>query len=464
MRPATLAPQRPAPGNSLLERRPDLAAEWDAQANATLTPAQVSAGSDLTAWWTCPQGHPGYRSTVRNRNQGGGCPPCRSRRRTLPAPGRSLAELRPEVAALWDCTANGELTPQDVYSRSNRSAWWVCAAGHPSYLLPILQKGIRTSCPECSRLRPQMKIRKFRGASLAEARPDLVQAWDTAANGDLTPADVAPDSLNTVSWICPNGHGAYRMRVHSRVRKTSAECGNCSKSKPRRKNPGKTLAAANPALAAQWDTARNADLRPDAVNANSLEKAWWTCSAGHPSYYSRISNRHAGSGCPECGRQKATTGRAAPDPGQSLADLFPAVAATWDADTNAGVLAADVKAGSTRLRNWICPRGHGRYSASPYYAVHRGCPGCGRERRADTRSLPKPGRSLAELRPDLAAEWDTAANFPRTPEDVAVRSKRVYSWVCPEGHPAYRMRAEDRHYSHACPVCRPSSASRAARY
>ncbi|MCC3292838.1 zinc-ribbon domain-containing protein [Arthrobacter sp. zg-Y1110] len=231
----------------------------------------------------------------------------------------------------------------------------------------------------------------------------------------------------------------------------------------RRRPHRPALSQVNPALAAEWDYARNGDLKPSDVTPSSLNKAWWVCSNGHPSFFSRIANRNAGSGCPACGRSRTTIACKTPVPGQSLADLRPDLAAEWDAEANAGLQANGVYLGSSRIVSWLCPEGHGSYIAKPSSrtgAAKRGCPVCAERSRLDGRSVPAPGRSLAELRPDLAAQWDAEANAPRTPADVALQSKRVYSWLCPQGHDPYRMRVVDRYHSNGCPVCLPSSADR----
>lgn len=47
-----------------------------------------------------------------------------------PAPGRSLAERYPTIAASWDHEANGELIPADVAAAARVVVHWRCAAGH----------------------------------------------------------------------------------------------------------------------------------------------------------------------------------------------------------------------------------------------------------------------------------------------------------------------------------------------
>lgn len=313
---------------------------------------------------------------------------------------------------------------------------------------------------------PTNPARQSRRGSLASKNPELIPVWDKEANGELSPDDVVPSSTETVFWICPNGHGSYAMRIYSRVRKSSPGCPACSRSTMmkhlRGPKPETLLGVINPELAAEWDTAANGNLTPMDVNVNSLQKAWWVCPAGHPSFFSRIANRNAGSGCPCCGRRRTISAHSIPAPGKSVAELFPDIAADWDTEANGGLTASDVSAGSGRRMYWKCPKGHGSYASSPTARTSKGavCPVCAKGNRADLRALPAPGRSLAELRPETAAEWDAAANAPRTPSDVAATSKRVYSWLCPAGHPAYRMRVVDRWHSNSCPVCNPSSADR----
>jgi hypothetical protein len=66
--------------------------------------------------------------------------------------------------------------------------------------------------------------------------------------------------------------------------------------------------------------------------------------------------------------------------------------------------------------------------------------------------------SLAAQRPDLAAEWDGAANLPRTPERLKVTSEIVVIWRClrfPADHPTYRMSPRARVKKPiGCSICR----------
>ena len=42
---------------------------------------------------------------------------------------KSLAETHPEVAKQWHPTKNGDLTPHEFTSGSNKKFWWKCPKG-----------------------------------------------------------------------------------------------------------------------------------------------------------------------------------------------------------------------------------------------------------------------------------------------------------------------------------------------
>lgn len=64
--------------------RAALAAEWDAEKNAPLTPEQVAIGSHQEVFWRCPHGH-SRKAVVYSRTgaRPSGCPVCAGRTRAV---------------------------------------------------------------------------------------------------------------------------------------------------------------------------------------------------------------------------------------------------------------------------------------------------------------------------------------------------------------------------------------------
>jgi hypothetical protein len=66
------------PCQSLKHRKPDLANEWHASKNGSLTPEDVSTGSHKKAWWRCGVCYHVYDALIKSRaSNGSGCPKCR---------------------------------------------------------------------------------------------------------------------------------------------------------------------------------------------------------------------------------------------------------------------------------------------------------------------------------------------------------------------------------------------------
>ena len=46
-----------------------------------------------------------------------------------PPPGKSLAELKPELVKEWHPTKNSDLTPRDIFAKAGKKVWWKCPEG-----------------------------------------------------------------------------------------------------------------------------------------------------------------------------------------------------------------------------------------------------------------------------------------------------------------------------------------------
>lgn len=119
---------------SLASEYPDLAKQFDLDANDGVTPDAVPPGTMNKYWWKCDVCGYQWRASVNQRIAPRGCKPCgvkrRAQGRSLPAPGSSFADLFPEVAQEWHPTRNGALTASQVAPASNKTVWWQCPRGH----------------------------------------------------------------------------------------------------------------------------------------------------------------------------------------------------------------------------------------------------------------------------------------------------------------------------------------------
>lgn len=292
--------------------------------------------------------------------------------------------------------------------------------------------------------------------------PDLARRWDAAANAPLTPAEVTRGSGQLAFWTCESGHPSFQAPVWRMTRtlpngQLANGCPECSFLARRAPRAGrKSLAEEFPEVAQLWDYEANHPLTPEQVAPRSNEKAWFICPE-HGSTLSYISNRTAGHGCPACGR--GSMGQILREHALkrgTLAETRPELAALWNVELN-GKSADQVAPGSTDFGWWDCPEdGHAPYRSKISTKVRgTGCPACGKlSRISHLKSYdgPKPGQSLADLRPEVAAFWDAARN-DLTPHDFSPFSHHVAHWSCAAGH-SFEKPVAGMSQSTSCPVCR----------
>lgn len=206
--------------NSLTKQFPALAAEWDDEMNAPLTPQDVTTGSHRLIWWRCPKGH-SWRAAVYSRTTlGTGCPVCTGRQAL--AGENDFATLYPDIAAQWDGMKNGALHPSNVTAGSNRRVWWRCEKGH-SYRAMIAQRVQRgDGYPYCANRKVLLGFN-----DLATAAPLVAKQWHETLNGALTPEMVTAGSHKKAWWQCSYGH-VWKATIYSRAGVQQCGCPVCA--------------------------------------------------------------------------------------------------------------------------------------------------------------------------------------------------------------------------------------------
>ena len=136
-----------------------------------------------------------------------------------------------------------------------------------------------------------------------------------------------------------------------------------------------------------------------------------------------------------------------PKPGQSLADLFPEIAAEWHPTKNGELAARDLGPGSHTKRWWLGECGH-EWDDSPGHRTHgRGCPLC-----AGKRIVPGVN-DLATTHPEIAAEWHPSKNGSTSPETIGAGSRKKVWWQ-DHDHEWIATVGNRTRLGHGCAVCR----------
>jgi len=486
-----------AQNGSLADERPDLLVDWDYLKNDA-DPRDISKFSTRKVWWKCHVCGYEWQSAVNKRSRADhGCPACKGK---AVNPGHNdLATVRPDIAASWHPTKNGELMPQDITAGSNKKVWWICEKGHP-FQATVASRTNGSGCPYCSCQRLLVGFN-----DLATTRPDIASEWHPTKNGDLTPHDVMKGSHAKAWWRCPIGH-SYKSDIANRSNGTG--CPICDKEN-KTSFPEQALLyylgmltqaegryqyadAAEidiylPALNAgveydgyYWHASRNAaqsERRKDQILANAgvrlvrvkeLERGaslpedttdviYCSYSADGAFLESVIRRAALALGFSEENiasldidierdRAEVYSRYIESVKANSLEALNPTLASQWDVERNGDLAPGMVSYGSGKIVWWKCAHGHSWQASVDSRRSGNGCPYC-----SGKRVLPG-FNDLTTTDPDLAVEWHSTKNGVLTPQDVTRGSKRKIWWSCPGGHD-YQATVANRSSGRGCPTC-----------
>ena len=130
----------------------------------------------------------------------------------------------------------------------------------------------------------------------------------------------------------------------------------------------------NKELMKEWDYEKNKEIDLNKIRKFSNKKAWWICPKCGYNWYTVISSRTQGHGCPRC------SGRVVND-NSNLAVVAPELAAQWHPTKNGKLTPKDVGPYSEKKIWWICKRGHEWEATVSNRYQGRNCKQCSSELR-----------------------------------------------------------------------------------
>jgi hypothetical protein len=142
--------------NCLATKNPELAKQWHPIKNGTLTPYDVTYGSDKNVWWQCEKGHE-WPAKICDRNRGNGCPYCAGH---LPSKNYNLLICNLKLANEWDYDKNDK-KPEEYTPNSHSKVWWTCGSCGYKWYMTIYNRNIGTGCPKCNNSKANNKIIDF---------------------------------------------------------------------------------------------------------------------------------------------------------------------------------------------------------------------------------------------------------------------------------------------------------------
>jgi len=425
-------------GKSLAEVNPELALEWHPTLNGSLTASDVSFGSDKKVWWKCPKGNDHeWLASVGHRMRGRGCAICSGKKVVYST---SLAKTHPDlVNKKWHPAKNGELSPLQISSGSNKRVWWKCPKGDDHEWEKSVSEVVKgKDYPICSGHKIALSN------SLATTHPKIAKEWHPFLNNEMTPYDITKGRTAKVWWKCSEGDDhVWQTSPNNR---TSNNKGNCPICEGKIVVESTSLATVNPEIAKEWHPTKNGELTPFDVTVKSSKKVWWKCPKGDDHVWkTSVNHRSNGTICPFCANQKVSNTN-------SLFAAYPELSKEWHPTKNGELTPVDVISGSNQKVWWKCPEEDDHEWMASINARtgsrKTGCPMCFGFAVVKSNSL------LFKF-PRIAKELHPTKNKGISAADLFYSSNQKYWWKCPKDDD-HEWKTTVRHRTHSksnCPYC-----------
>lgn len=397
----------------------------------------------------------------------------------------------------WNTEKNFPLSFNNISRGSHKKAWWICHEGH-EWQAAIGNRFKGCGCPFCAGKKAIVGKN-----DLATTNPEIALLWHPSKNGKLRPEQFLIKSHAKVWWQCAKGH-EWQTQIAAISQK-----GNCPFCISKRIIPGENdLSTVNPALAKEWDAAKNTGTNPCYIAPYSNKEYWWICRYGHE-WKASPNHRMNGTDCPVCSKGVHTS-----FPEQALFyyiscsfsevinndkhlgmefDIYiPSIDTyieydgmqwhksqkTYNNDIKKNGLIDAIHARLIRIREIGCPELSPSQNVTiiPTEPLSTGI----RSWKILTQTIDNLAdllnikvdidvardydtilqqqvkvlkkASLLFTNPELAAQWDYKKNGRLTPEMVNAGSGKYVWWLCEKGH-SWHARIISRHTGVGCPYC-----------
>ena len=475
---------------------PILAQEWNYERNIGLSPEDFLPKSNKKVWWKCALGHE-WQAAISHRSNNQGCPIC-SGKRILPG-FNDLATTHPLLVEEWDYEKNTGILPTEISKGSEKKVWWKCSRGH-SWNAAIYSRVSGVGCPHCANELQSSFPEKAIYYYIKKSFPDAISNYRSSKLSTLE-LDIFIPSLNIgIEYDGDRWHQEIEKDLHKnklcheigikliRIREPSCpiltdELSIFILRQSKKSGLDKTIQdtfavisqiihieyipdintnrdsiailkllnpiskendilTLHPSLVLEWDYQKNGNILPNMITAGSDKKVWWICPLGH-SYFSSVSSRVKGRGCPICAGKIILKGY------NDFASKCPDLLSEWDYEKN--TISPDAIAyGSDKKIWWKCPKGHSYSTSINNKRAGAKCPFC------TGKAVLVGFNDLATTRPKLIEEWNYQKN-ELTPSNISAGSAKKVWWICSKCGFEWQTSVYSRTCGHGCPKCAKDS-------
>ena len=417
---------------SLSSNYPELASEWDNEANYPLTANDVLSGSSKKVWWICSRCGHKWQAIIKSRVNGNDCPLCANK--IVVAGVNDLETRRPDLAIEW-CYEKNTITPSEVTVSSGKKVWWRCSVCGAVWESSISHRSAGTGCPICNTKYqtsyPEQAIffyiKKYyndainKFTELFDAQKKFGMEFDiyipsiTTAieyDGIAWHASVESEAREIKKYRFCREKGIRLIRIKEMdgavpttsplvadqyyycsrhpsnnelsdiIKQVSIYLGanidaDCQRDSLAIKEQyyayakKTSVASLHPELLNEWNYKRNGAISPEMMPAGSSQPIWWICARGHEWKVSPANRCSFNSKCPFCSNKRVLAGF------NDLATTHPVLLKEWDYENNVDITPQEIMAGNCKRKVWwVCKQGH-RWQTTVHQRVKgSGCPVC----------------------------------------------------------------------------------------
>lgn len=213
---------------------PELLNSWNFKRNDSISPTEISIGSQTKFWWKCPECSFEWKASVAKRFSGSGCPECRKKvrsknmQKTLVETRGSLAEVCPELLDEWDYE-NNNISPTEIISGYTKKVSWKCRICNKQWSATVISRRAGHGCPYCAdveRAKKRQDKLLNRKQPITVTHPQMMMDWDHGNNGSLVPEKLTAGSGKRVNWKCHKCGYEWSSVICERSR-YSGKCPKC---------------------------------------------------------------------------------------------------------------------------------------------------------------------------------------------------------------------------------------------
>jgi len=277
---------------------------WHSTINGDVTPRDVFLNCHEPFWFKCDNCPHNYKKIIANMTKGIGCPYC-GLKKLCDDPEcqwcheHSFASHPRSVN--WHPTLNGDVTPRDVFSGSDKKIWFTCPDCRHDINPRLFKVAQGKWCCYCSsgKLCDDPECQWCHEHSFA-SHPRSVN-WHPTLNGDVTPRDVFLNCHEPFWFTCPDCHHDIKPSLDNVAQ--GFWCVYCSSKKlcddPECQWCHEHSFASHP-RAINWHPTLNGDVTPRDVFLNANKPFWFTCPDCRHDINPRLGSVASGQWCGIC--------------------------------------------------------------------------------------------------------------------------------------------------------------------